>query len=227
MILIPEGVRYDKVNVQAEFEVVAAYYISVPDAWLYKERFLDLSELIYVTEGNLHLTVGGDAVSLSAGDAYLVRKYATLSGNRASEGACSFYTVSFHTTLDKHYDLYGRVIRIPSRSSYMETLFNNLSLFNPKDKAKGYLLEASLMLLLEVLSDAGSNEPERMQMNGIVSYINDHISYPLTVEDIAKHFHYSSDYIAKKFREQYGITLKRYITDKKLSVAKRLLTTSE
>lgn len=227
MIHIPGGVRYDKVEVQAELDVSAAYYISVPNGWLHKERFLDLAELIYVTEGQLHLTVGEEEISLSAGDAYLIRRYTTLSGSRASEGACSFYTVSFYCTLEKYDSLYGKVIRISSRSSYAETLFNNLSFYGSKSGGEGYLLDASFALLLEVLYDSRNFEPERVQMHGILSYINDHISSPLSIEEISRQFHYSSDYIAKIFREQFGVTIKQYIIEKKLSVAKRLLTTSD
>ncbi|MBQ8287833.1 MAG: helix-turn-helix transcriptional regulator [Clostridia bacterium] len=227
MIHIPGGVRYDKVEVQAELDVSAAYYISVPDGWLHKERFLDLSELICVTEGSLHLAVGGEEISLSAGDAYLFRKYTTLSGSRASEGACSFYTVSFYCTLEKYDVLYGKVLHISSRSSYAETLFNNLSFFGSKERGEGHLLDASFALLLEVLYDSRNREPERVQMHGILGYISEHISSPLTIEEISEQFHYSSDYISKIFRQQFGVTIKQYIIEKKLSVAKRLLTTSD
>ena len=227
MIHIPGGVRYDKVEVQAELDVSAAYFISVPDGWMHKERFLDLAELIYVTEGELHLSVGAETVSLTAGDAYLVRKYTTLSGVRPSVGTCGFYTVSFYCTLTKYDSLYGKVLRISSRSSYVETLFNNLTFYASKEKGDGYLMDSAFALLLEVLYTSRNREPERVQMHGILSYITDHISSPLTIEEISEHFHYSSDYIAKIFRQQFGVTIKQYIIEKKLSVAKRLLTTSD
>jgi AraC-like DNA-binding protein len=227
MIHIPGGVRYDKVEVQAELDVSAAYFISVPDGWMHKERFLDLAELIYVTEGELYLSVGGEAVSLTAGDAYLVRKYTTLSGVRPSVGACGFYTVSFYCTLPKYDALYKKVLRISSRSSYAETLFNNLTFYASQGKGEGYLMDSAFALLLEVLYDSRNREPERVQMHGVLSYITDHISSPLTIEEISEHFHYSGDYIAKIFRQQFGVTIKQYIIEKKLSVAKRLLTTSD
>ncbi|MBQ7828223.1 MAG: helix-turn-helix transcriptional regulator, partial [Clostridia bacterium] len=227
MIHIPGGVRYDKVEVQAELNVSAAYYISVPDGWLHKERFLDLSELIYVTEGELHLTVGGKSLSLSAGDAYLIRRYTTLSGSRVSEGACSFYTVSFDCTLKKYDSLYGRILHVSSQSSNAETLFNQLNFYGARETDEGYLMDAAFALLLETLYDSRNREPERVQMQGVIRYINDHISSPLTIDEISERFHYSSDYIAKIFREQFGVTIKQYIIEKKLSAAKRLLTTSD
>ena len=227
MIHIPGGVRYDKVEVQAELDVSAAYFISVSDGWMHKQRFLDLAELIYVTEGELHLSVGSETVSLAAGDSYLVRKYTTMSGARASAGACSFYTVSFYCSLEKYDVLYGKVLRISSRSSYAETLFNQLTFYASKEKGEGYLMDSAFALLLEMLYDSRIREPERVQMHGIVNYINDHIASPLTVEDISEQFHYSSDYIAKIFRQQFGVTIKQYVIEKKLSVAKRLLTTSD
>ncbi len=227
MIHISSGVRYDKVERHAELDVISAYHISVPDGWIHRERFLDLSELIYVTEGELHLMINGEEVTLCTGDAYLIRRYATLSGRKPSKGSCGFYTVDFNCTLEKYDQLYGRILRISSRSSYAETLFNNLSFFGTNERADGYLLDASLALLLEVLYQSRNREPERVQMHGILGYIDGHISSPLTVEEISEHFHYSSDYIAKIFREQFGVTIKQYVIEKKLSVAKRLLATSD
>ncbi len=227
MIHIPGGVRYDKVEAQAELDVSAAYAISVADGWMHKERFLDLAELIYVTEGQLHLLAGGKELSLSAGDAYLIRRYTTLAGARPSVGACSFYTVSFDCTVEKYEPLYGKLFHISSRTSYVETLFNNLSFYGGQNQGADYRMDACFALLLEVLYDARNREPERIQMHGILGYIDSHISSPLTVEEISEQFHYSSDYLAKIFRQQFGVTMKQYMIEKKLSVAKRLLTASD
>lgn len=184
MIHISSGVRYDKVERHAELDVVSAYSISVPDGWIHRERFLDLSELIYVTEGQLHLAVNGEDVTLSAGDAYLIRRYSALSGRKASTGPCGFYTVDFRCTLEKYDGLHGRVLRISSRSSYAETLFHNLSFFGGQEQGDDYLRDASLALLLDLL------------------------------------------YVSRN-REQFGVPLKQYIIEKKLSAAKRLLAASD
>ena len=227
MIHIPGGVRYDKVEVQAELDVSAAYFISVPNGWIHKARFLDRSELIYVTEGVLYLTAGGLSLTLQAGDAYLLRRYTTLSGSRISEGVCSFYSVSFDCTLKKYDALYGKVLHIASRSSQAQTLLNQLCFYSTREQGEGYLTDSAFALLLETLYDSRNREPEKVQMHGIVQYINDHISSPLAIEEISEHFHYSADYIAKLFRQQFGVTIKQYVIEQKLSAAKRLLTASE
>lgn len=227
MIHIPGGVRYDKVEVQAELDVSAAYYISVADGWIHKARFLDRSELIYVIEGALHLSIGGVALTLQAGDAYLVRRYTTLSGSRASEGVCSFYAVSFDCTLKKYDALYGRSLRLSSRSSQAQTLLNQLCFYSAREQNEGYLTDSAFALLLETLYNSRHRDPEKVQMHGIVQYINDHIALPLSIEEISEQFHYSADYIAKMFRQQFGVTIKQYVIEQKLSAAKRLLTASE
>ncbi len=227
MIHIPGGVCYDKVVVQAALDVSAAYTISVADGWLHKERFLDTPELIYVTEGALHLQVGSDRVSLSAGDAYLIRSYTTLAGQRPSVGPCSFYTVSFSCTLKKYDVLFGRILRLSSRASYAETLLTNLSFYGDQQQGSNHLMDASFALLLEVLYDSRNPEPERLQMQGLIRYIDENLSSALLVEDISAHFHYNSDYITKIFRQQFGTTIKQYIIEKRLAMAKRLLANSD
>lgn len=228
MIHIPTGVRYDKVDRHAEMSVSGAYCISVPDGWQHKERFLDLSELIYVTEGTLYLTVEGESVTLSAGDVYLIHRYSRLSGERPSVGTCTFYTVSFYCTLERYEKLYRTVIGISSRSAEAENLLAKLTLSESERRgSEDYLLDASLLLLLELLCDCQLCGPVRIRMDGILNYVGSHLSAPLTVEEIAEHFHYSSDYLSKVFRSQFGITLKQYVIERRLSVAKRLLTTSD
>ncbi len=227
MIHILGGVRYDKVNMHSELDLASAYYISVSDGYLHKERFLDLSELIYVTEGTLYLSVDKKKIILEAGDIYAVRRYATISGNRASNGACSFYNVSFYCNLEKYEAIYGKIMKISSRASYAETLFDNMRLFSHKDRRERYLLDASLLLLLDILCDSLVKEPERTKINGILTYINDNISSSLTVEEISGHFHYCGDYMSKIFRQQVGMTLKQYVIERKLSAAKRLLSASD
>lgn len=227
MIHIPAALSYDKVKRQAELDVLSAYFINVPNGWVQKDRFLDLYELIYVTKGTLYLSVNKEPLTLSSGEVYLIRQYTTLSGSAPSEGACSFYTVSFHTTLEKYSALYAKPIRLLSRASYAQTLFNNLILHAGGEKNDNYLLDASFLLLLDLLYDAQSHENERVPFHGILRYINDNIANTLNLERISEHFHYSDDYLGKIFKAQFGVTVKQYIIQKRLAIAKRLLTTSD
>ncbi len=227
MIYIPGSVGYNKIETRSELNVTDAYPISVPDGWMYKKRFLDYSELIYVTEGELHLLLGDKEISLQAGDAYIIRRYTILAGARPSKGTCGFYTVSFDCGLQRYEPLYSNIITVTSRASYAETLLTNLSFYSRKQQESNFLADTSFLLFLELLNDCKRSEPEKVQMHEILKFIDENISTPFSTEEVAKYFHYNSDYLSKKFRSQFGLTLKQYLIEKRLTLAKHLLTTSD
>lgn len=227
MIYVSSRVGYDKTESHERLGVDSAYHINVPDGWMHRKRFLDLSELLYVTEGELHLIIGRKEVTLRAGDIYIIRRYSAVSGSRPSKGSCRFYTVDFTCTIGKYDNMYDKIIHIPPRRSDAETLFENIALFGTGKCSDDYISDSSFALLLELLYSSSKSSEEHEKIRGILAYIDENISHHLTVGQIGRHFHYSGDYISRMFRQQLGITIKQYLTEKKLSVSKRLLTTSD
>lgn len=60
--------------------------------------------------------------------------------------------------------------------------------------------------------------------NDIVDYIKWSRSEPLKVSQIANHFNYNEKYLSQLFRQKSGITLKQYMLEQKMELAKFLLT---
>lgn len=54
-------------------------------------------------------------------------------------------------------------------------------------------------------------------------YINEHISEELTMGDLAKNVHLNADYLTRIFKKQMGLSINRYIIERKINVAKWLL----
>lgn len=61
------------------------------------------------------------------------------------------------------------------------------------------------------------------QVDAILSYINQNIKSELSIEQLAANFYMSSSNICKIFKEETGTTLNRYITAKRITIAKELL----
>ena len=61
------------------------------------------------------------------------------------------------------------------------------------------------------------------QVDEILSYINAHITEPLTLEDLSANFYMSSSYICRIFKAATGTTINKYITAKRLTLSKSLL----
>ena len=61
------------------------------------------------------------------------------------------------------------------------------------------------------------------QVDDILSYINQNIQNPLTIEDLSGHFYLSPSYLCRIFKSTTGMTINKYITAKRITLSKSLL----
>lgn len=61
------------------------------------------------------------------------------------------------------------------------------------------------------------------QVDEILSYINTHISENLTLEELSAHFFLSNSYLCRIFKATTGTTINKYITAKRITISKSLL----
>lgn len=61
------------------------------------------------------------------------------------------------------------------------------------------------------------------QIQEIIRYINDNVSENITVKHLADHFFLSESYICRIFKLATGTTINKYITARRISIAKALL----
>lgn len=59
------------------------------------------------------------------------------------------------------------------------------------------------------------------------NYINDHMKEEVTLSGLAEIFHFSPQYLAKKFKEEYGTTIMNYLTQLRIEKAYSLLDHTE
>lgn len=62
------------------------------------------------------------------------------------------------------------------------------------------------------------------QVDEILSYINQNITGQLTIEELASHFYLSPSYLCRIFKSTTGMTINKYITAKRITLSKALLT---
>ena len=61
------------------------------------------------------------------------------------------------------------------------------------------------------------------QMDQILSYVNQNLTEDLTLHILADHFYISTSYLCRLFKESTGTTINRYITARRITRAKSLL----
>ncbi len=61
------------------------------------------------------------------------------------------------------------------------------------------------------------------QVDEILDYMNQNIHHPITIEHLAKQFFLSESYICRIFKQATGTTINKYLTARRLTIAKSLL----
>ena len=61
------------------------------------------------------------------------------------------------------------------------------------------------------------------QVDAILSYLNNNIQYPISIGDLSKQFFISESYICRIFKSATGTTINKYMTARRISIAKSLL----
>lgn len=72
-------------------------------------------------------------------------------------------------------------------------------------------------------SDSGDCRSDRV-VDSVVAYIHEHYQEPLTLDDLARQFYISKYHLIRKFDDQMGTTVHRYILQKRLLLARQQLT---
>lgn len=194
--------------------------------WLHKKRFLEKYELIYVTEGSLHLYIDNAQVTLAEDDLIVIAPYKTIGGFKKSSTPTAFFWADFITDDAEHFGISTKQIHI-NQPDKIRALLEDLMSASQQKNINDYTLDSFLLFLFHhINTNAENNSHQQLIVHKISNYIEEHISEPLTVDTIADVFKYNKDYISRLFKNFYGISLKNYINKQKINLSKKLLTTS-
>lgn len=120
--------------------------------------------------------------------------------NKEQQSRFMFYINKLTTPND-----YG--LDILEKSTFMELLVMINSLFIKKQQD----------------TPTESTHLYHQQVNAILEYINANISEPLSILQLASQFYISSSYLCRIFKATTGTTINKYITARRISIAKSLL----
>ena len=107
------------------------------------------------------------------------------------------------------------IIRNNKREGYGDDLYTLVSMYK------------LLLFLNNQYKEVKSNRhPEDIMpepVKGIMEYIENNLTESITLSDISKHLHFNGNYISNVFKKNTGMTIRDYIIDKRLELAKSLL----
>lgn len=140
------------------------------------------------------------------------------------------------TSLTQCFDLsrpeHSNLLRpTPAGRAELEELVSRLNELQDSDAYGADLLAQSYLVQLLVRLNQLAAEAQKPQptaatdrvVDGVLEYINEHYSEPITLDDLAARFFISKYHLLRKFDKQVGTSVHRYIQQKRLMIAKQLL----
>lgn len=106
-----------------------------------------------------------------------------------------------------------------------DEIIRHAALTDPAEKminrCRAHILLASLCRQINPQTQESRVIPNRMR--DVISYINDHLTEPLTLEGLAEHFYVSKYYLLHAFKEYANMSVHQYIISKRIIHAQKLL----
>ena len=121
------------------------------------------------------------------------------------------------------------VIRGADVSQYAAILTDIYTLASSSDYIRDMRINGKLNDLLTLLMEsswhrgAHTNAPKKMDISLVKSFLDEHYKEKLSLESVASHFFIDKHYLARLFKEQYGVTLVTYLQQVRITHAKRML----
>ena len=114
-------------------------------------------------------------------------------------------------------------------SQYAAILTDIYTLASSSDYIRDMRINGKLNDLLTLLMEsswhreAHTNAPKKMDISLVKSFLDEHYKEKLSLESVASHFFIDKHYLARLFKEQYGVTLVTYLQQVRITHAKRML----
>lgn len=178
-------------------------------------------ELVY--EGKKYELRRGDVVFIDCRKAYSHSTGMNPNTELWSLRWCHFYGPSMPAIYAKYCERGGLPVirgvdmgRGDDVDQYATIISNIYTLASSSDYIRDMRINGKLNDLLTLLMEsswhreAHTNAPKKMDISLVKSFLDEHYKERLSLESVASHFFIDKHYLARLFKEQYGVTLVTY-----------------
>lgn len=207
----------------------------------------DCHEIYFSISGGKQFLIDNKFYTIQPGDIFYINKYESHYLSQIDKEVHERIVISIHPDLirrlsTEHTDLSHcfsyRMSCFSHRVSLDKEMQQRFLYYIHKiTTVSGYgsdVLELSLFSeLLVYLNKVFSNHCEsnviepsfqyNQQVDEILDYMNQNIHHPITIDHLSKQFFLSESYICRIFKSATGTTINKYLTARRLSIAKSLL----
>ena len=213
-----------------------------------KYHYHDFDKITIFIKGHVTYTIEGKSYELSPYDIVLVRHndihrlvvdnsqiyeriIVYISPNFMNAYKTDSYDLSY--CFQKAEEEHSNVLRIPSLKN--SSLFQSITRLEKSFSDDGYASDLYrqvlfLEFMIHLNRAARKNRLEFIDTDncntkilGILQYINENLNHDLNIDILSDHFYISKYYMMRLFKQETGYTMGRYISQKRLLLAKDLI----
>lgn len=226
---------YDKIQPTIDIpKIIACYYSIKSPNYKFKGERHNVYELTFVDNGVLDTSINDTEYKLEPYDLIIYEKNKFHTQQVSIDSSCSYLTVMFEIENDNIDSICNRVFHCRKELYRVLRRFSqNISSDIPysKNLVLNNLHEILIRLLqYDYLNMEESKLPkesyqhfQNQLLENIVSYIENKIYEPITVEDICNKFAISRSSLQMLFKNNLDTTPKKYISDLKLAKSKLII----
>lgn len=205
-------------------------------SFVHMYRLINIHVLIVVEEGVLNIEIGGVRHKIRRGEAVLLPAFVPHTGfcDNDTDGRVSYFWAHFTAEKSELSDERSGDLSLPclfklADYARVRILYNQLldvnKLSGTKKKYCDFLFTA---LCCEIASQAEyENISGNKTVNHAIAWIEMNINSPVSLEQVAAALGYNKRYLSRIFQKNTGMTINEFITDRKMNLAKQLLTGSD
>lgn len=222
-------------NLNAVCNTGGKFFCSPDLSWEVDTHAFDQNKFYFIIDGECIITVNGQEYLARAGQWFFIPAGTPHAYHNLKE--CSFEKYWMHFDLYPSADLFSMLdlpyfVDVP-KDSLVYDLFRQASEAMQSDSLTDRirLKTCLLMLISEYISlvhpDGVAVEDTDSRIDRMLRYINRNLDKPLSVTDLAEHFHLHPTHLIRFFKEKTGETPANYIRIRRMETAKRLLESTD
>lgn len=222
----------DEIFSRVQFHVYTAFEMHTNERWAGSQFVNHYNRIYFVKSGEAELVFKHKTMLMKPGHLYLIPPYQLLS--HQCSGDLHFMWTHFQAKLDDAIDLfmfYGEAMMIDCAAlAHIEDHFLDL-IEAIKDKSVSAIFERN-RLLLNLLSPFFSTFEKDNQkvmpfrhtdLLPAFELLNNNIANPPDISELAEMMGFSKEHFSRKFKAAFNISPKRYLSKKRIDLAKQYL----
>lgn len=143
---------------------------------------------------------------------------------------CHFYGFNMPDIYNKYIDRGGQTVFNPSNVNlYTDILTELYEIASSQDYVRDMRINQSLSTLITLLMEESWPPYERnisikkLELQAIKNYLDENYNRHIVLDTLASSFFINKYYLTKIFKEQYGVSITVYLSQKRVTVAKSML----